>query len=288
MGRIRTVKPDLFVHEALSELEEQHPTLRPMLAFIGLFTQCDRRGCFEWMPRKLGLAVLPFVESFSMPEAMALLEQHGYIRRYEVGGKAFGHIPTWRRHQRITGREATDPPRYPTPPGNTCESSDDSSGNIYGDRKDGSPKEKPGRKNRPKTEKAPVGFQLPPEMEAWFEAIWWDLYPEQVEREGEPLKVDRGLKNKARERFAAWCKKTSPLALYLSFRAYIKNHPKVKEGYVQELATFLGPKKATVKDYLEQVLPWLDRHPTIAAMTAPPENEEAFQALLAKEKEAHG
>ena len=118
----------------------------------------------------------------------------------------------------------------------------------------------------------------------WFDAIWWDLYPEQVLREGELLKVDRGLKNKGRERFAEWSKMTTPLALYLAFRAYIKNHPKVKEGYIQELSTFLGPKKATVKDYLETVLPWIEKHPAIAAMTAPPESEEAFQALLAKEK----
>jgi hypothetical protein len=46
MGRIRTVKPELFQHGDLfdAEVESGFP-LR--LAFIGLFTCCDREGRFK-------------------------------------------------------------------------------------------------------------------------------------------------------------------------------------------------------------------------------------------------
>lgn len=282
MGRIRTVKPELIAHEQMNELEEQHPLLRPTLTFIGLFQQSDKKGRFEWKPRNLKLAILPFVDSHPMVEALALLEQHGYIQRYEVGGKAYGLIPTWHLHQRITGTEATMPARYPDPPGITVESPSDSKGNINDTKKDGTPKKKPGRKTRAKVE-ADDAFLLPPDIEPWFQACWMDLYPLKVVREGELLTVDRGRKAVARERFGAWCKKVKPVAIYVAFRAYLKNDEKVKKGFIQEFATFLGPKKATVKDYLESTASHLERFPALAALTAPPESEEAFQALLKKD-----
>jgi hypothetical protein len=59
MGRIRTVKPEVFCHEELFELEQE--TKLPMrLAWIGLFTCCDRDGRFVWRPRTLKVAILPY------------------------------------------------------------------------------------------------------------------------------------------------------------------------------------------------------------------------------------
>jgi hypothetical protein len=57
--RIRTVKPELFNHEGLfdAEMEERLP-LR--VAFIALFTCCDREGRFRWQPRRLKLHMLSF------------------------------------------------------------------------------------------------------------------------------------------------------------------------------------------------------------------------------------
>lgn len=290
MGRIRTVKPDFFRHEALQDLERSHPHLRPMLVFEGLWTCSDKCGRFPWRPRHLKLDILPFLD-FSMEDAMDLLEQAGFLRRYTSGGKEYGWVPTWKQHQRITGKEATDPPRYPDPlaEGSTEESPDVSQGNINGTKKDGTPREKPGRK--PASKEKPVAdavaaFKLPHTLEAWFDAIWWDLYPETVIRDGNEVKVERGPRNKARERFADWCRKVKPVAIYVAFRAYIKNHPKVKDGYVQTFNVFLGPGKATVKDYLETTLPYLEKYPALAALTAPPESEESFQALLKQDEKA--
>lgn len=286
MGRIRTIKPELFAHEQMNELEETFPLLRPMLTFAGLFTVSDKKGRFEWRPRKLKLAILPFVDSYPIEESLNLLEQNGYVQRYEVDGKPYGFIPTWDLHQRITGTEATAPARYPDPLGNTVESPSDSTGNINDTKKAETPKKKAGRKRAPKSEPYTSDFQLPPALEPWFEAIWYDLYPEKVICKGDLVEVQRGRRNKGRERFAEWCKKLKPVAIYLAFRAYIKNDERVKDGYVQALTTFLGPGKATVKDYLETVLPYLEKHPALGALTAPPESEEAFQALLAKDREA--
>jgi hypothetical protein len=79
MPRIRTVKPDLFRHDELFEAEaEYHLPLR--LAFIGLFTCCDREGRFRWKPRQLKLDILPFDEvDFSL--LLEALENKGFIKK---------------------------------------------------------------------------------------------------------------------------------------------------------------------------------------------------------------
>lgn len=115
MARIRTVKPDFFRHEALQDLQERFPNVHPMLVFAGLWTVADRCGRFEWKPRTLKLDVLPFLR-FEMAEALSVLEDAGFIVRYEVEGKIYGFIPTFEEHQRITGKELASPPRYPEPP----------------------------------------------------------------------------------------------------------------------------------------------------------------------------
>jgi hypothetical protein len=52
MGRIRTIRPDFFLHDGLFDLES-NSRLPLRLAFAGLWTQCDREGRFKWRPRRL-------------------------------------------------------------------------------------------------------------------------------------------------------------------------------------------------------------------------------------------
>ena len=112
MGRIRTVKPDLFRHEELFEAE--HATRLPLrLAFIGLTTCADIDGRFRWRPRVLKLDVLPY-DAVDFDAVMNALAEHGFIRRYEVDGEAFGCFPTWAEHQRPNHRESAS--RIPPPP----------------------------------------------------------------------------------------------------------------------------------------------------------------------------
>lgn len=104
MGRIRTVKPELLIHEGLQDLERQLK-LPAILVFIGLFTQADREGRFRWKPRVLKLAILPFMP-FDMDVAMNGLHYGGYIRKYEQDGELYGDIPTFSEHQKVNAHEA--------------------------------------------------------------------------------------------------------------------------------------------------------------------------------------
>ena len=104
MSRIRTVKPDLFRHEALFEAEASSK-LPLRLAFIGLFTAVDREGRFRWRPRQLKLDVLPFDEvDFTL--VLDALHDGGFITRYESAGEEYGAIPSWSLHQIINNRES--------------------------------------------------------------------------------------------------------------------------------------------------------------------------------------
>ncbi len=115
MGRIRTVKPEFFRHEGLQDLEAENPGMYPMLVFAGLWTACDKAGRFEWKPRTLKLDLLPFLP-FDMAQTLALLESAGQVVRYEVDGREYGYIPSFEEHQRIAGKEAQAPAKYPEPP----------------------------------------------------------------------------------------------------------------------------------------------------------------------------
>ncbi len=55
-SRIRTIKPEFFLHEGLHDLGD--PLAR--LAFIGLWCYSDRAGRFRWKPRALKILILPY------------------------------------------------------------------------------------------------------------------------------------------------------------------------------------------------------------------------------------
>lgn len=109
MAKIRTVKPDLFRHPGLFAAEAK--TGLPLrLAFIGLFTACDREGRFCWVPETLKLDCLPF-DQVDFAAVMDALEGAGLIRSYVVDGKKYGEIPTWKKHQHVNAKEC--PSRIP-------------------------------------------------------------------------------------------------------------------------------------------------------------------------------
>jgi hypothetical protein len=105
MARIRTVKPELFRHEALFEAE-QKSGLPLRLAYIGIFTACDREGRFKWKPRALKLDVIPY-DDVDFSRVLDALVTYGFIVKYEFEGNQFGCIPSWNTHQVINNREST-------------------------------------------------------------------------------------------------------------------------------------------------------------------------------------
>lgn len=94
MSRIRSIHPGLWTDEAFVELS---PLAR--LLYIGMWNECDDKGCFAWSPLKLKMRVLP-ADNADATALLAEIEQGGMIRRYDHGGKAFGAVRNFCKHQR--------------------------------------------------------------------------------------------------------------------------------------------------------------------------------------------
>ncbi len=163
MARIRQVKPEFFRHGGLQDLEAAHPGKYPMFVYEGLWTVCDKAGRFVWDPRQIKLDVLPFLP-FDMAETLAVLEGAGYLRRYVVDGVEYGYVPTFEKHQRITGKESQGEARYPAP---TPESESKASENQTG-RNGETPEKHPGAQYHGVTESRShgVGALASPDGEA--------------------------------------------------------------------------------------------------------------------------
>jgi hypothetical protein len=103
MARIRTVKPETFEHEVLFDAEKE--TGLPLrVAWIGLWTQCDRRGRFLWRPRQLKANILPY-DDLDFERVLDALWTHGFLVKYASDGNTYGCIPTWDKHQFINNKE---------------------------------------------------------------------------------------------------------------------------------------------------------------------------------------
>lgn len=112
MPRIRTVKPEFFKHEALFEAElETGLPLR--IAYIGLWTQCDREGRFLWRPRPLKLDILPY-DDVDFSRVLDALATRGFVVKYVSDGREIGWVPSFPRHQVINNRESAS--NLPPPP----------------------------------------------------------------------------------------------------------------------------------------------------------------------------
>jgi hypothetical protein len=106
--RIRTVKPELYRHEGLFELEQE--TGWPMrIAFAGLFAIADREGRFEWKPKILKLDVLPHDE-IDFERVLNAFASRGFLVKYKSNTgdphKFYGWIRNFRVHQVINNKES--------------------------------------------------------------------------------------------------------------------------------------------------------------------------------------
>lgn len=93
MARIRSVKPEYFIHERALGLK-----LVTRFFFIGFWTQCDKAGRIALKPRTLKHSIIP-EEKASVPAMLDELEESGFIHRYEVRGETFAHVMNWAKHQ---------------------------------------------------------------------------------------------------------------------------------------------------------------------------------------------
>lgn len=110
MARIRTIKPDFFKNEQLSEL----PAITRLL-FIGLWTQADKEGRMLDRPKRLKAEIFPY-DNVNMETELSRLQSAGFIIRYEVGELKVIQVDKFTRHQRISGTEALTKSELPAPP----------------------------------------------------------------------------------------------------------------------------------------------------------------------------
>src|SRR4051812_46870164 len=113
MPRIRTIKPEFFMHEGLFDLAQKHP-LPIQLAFMGLIACSDKEGRFCWEVRRLKASILPYYD-VDMSEILEIFAKNGFIRKYEHQGSWYGCIPSWLKHQRTEKEDESilPPPNDP-------------------------------------------------------------------------------------------------------------------------------------------------------------------------------
>ena len=103
MARIRSIHPNRFTDEAFVGCS---PLAR--IFFIGLWTDADDQGVFEWRPLQLRMRLLPG-DSADAAALLAELETAGLVVRFEVGGKSYGAVRDFRVHQRPKKPNAVHP-----------------------------------------------------------------------------------------------------------------------------------------------------------------------------------
>lgn len=94
MARIRSVHPSLFTDEAFVTL---CPHAR--LLAIGVWTECDDQGAFEWKPVTLKMRLFP-VDNVDIAALLGELERHNVVKRYSVDGREYGAVRNFRRFQK--------------------------------------------------------------------------------------------------------------------------------------------------------------------------------------------
>lgn len=100
MARIRTIKPEFFTSEDVVSLT---PLAR--LFYVALWCEADREGRLSWKPKTLKMRYLPG-DSCDIDALSRELVELGMLAIYEVDGKQYAEIPSFKNHQVINNREA--------------------------------------------------------------------------------------------------------------------------------------------------------------------------------------
>lgn len=98
MSRIRSVHPGLFTDETFVSLSDA-----AQIFYVGLWTEADDQGLFEWKPLTLKMRLRPCSNSPVDPLLDELIAGNA-IKRIMLNGKAYGAIRNFRKYQK---------PKYP-------------------------------------------------------------------------------------------------------------------------------------------------------------------------------
>lgn len=100
MARIRTIKPEFFTSEDIVSVT---PLAR--LFYVSLWCESDREGRLEWKPGTFKMRYLPG-DACDVAALAGELVGRGLLHLYEVEGKRYALIPTFKKHQVINNRES--------------------------------------------------------------------------------------------------------------------------------------------------------------------------------------
>lgn len=94
MARIRSVHPALFTDEAVVSCSAAARFL-----FIGLWTEADDQGVFEWRPLQIKMRLLP-ADDVNVQTLLDELATRGLIQAFTEGARGYGAIKDFRKFQR--------------------------------------------------------------------------------------------------------------------------------------------------------------------------------------------
>jgi hypothetical protein len=234
--RIRTIKPEFWRSDDITRLSRED-----RLLFIGLWSYVDDNGVGLDDYRAISADLFALEDDQNevrdfVREGLATLSRALLIDRYEVDGKRFIHIRTWKKHQRV---DRPNKPRYPEPPPEhtppTSENVDDvdvlatpsrdlretppSGTEEQGNRGTGDKNTRAPREQRaPRAERDPDGF-----------AEFWDAYPRKVGRRA------------AAQAYAAATKRgAEPAELLSAVRRYAALTANSEERFIAHPKTWLN------------------------------------------------
>ncbi len=109
--RIRTLKPEMWEDEKIGDISRD-----ARLLFLGLISLADDDGRFRLQPAPLIGKLFPedgVAPSRFMRWLREITDQE-LVLLYEAGGKTYGVLPKWHKHQKIN---RYSPSELPTPVG---------------------------------------------------------------------------------------------------------------------------------------------------------------------------
>lgn len=105
MARIRTIKPEFWTDERLTEC-----SLSARLMFIGMWNFADDNGNMGYSAKRIKMQVFPGDSIETQPLIDELLT-HGVLIEYSVNGEKFLHIKGFAKHQVINRPSQSSIPR---------------------------------------------------------------------------------------------------------------------------------------------------------------------------------
>jgi hypothetical protein len=94
MARIRSIHPGLFSDPEFASLSAD-----AQMFYLGLLTEADDNGIFEWKPNMLRIRLRPLKDG-SVEPLLSELQESQKVSRYEMGGRQYGAVRNFRKFQR--------------------------------------------------------------------------------------------------------------------------------------------------------------------------------------------